>query len=121
MKRKDTSKSDLKPTKNDLCYEEDIEEIALMPASDEVDGTLLSSFSFSEDSSTFNRTTKNKTTVETPKINGESYSVNRYYKLRYSTAKMLNEIKAAHEDVNVYMNTIVDEAIRHYYSFLFSK
>lgn len=57
----------------------------------------------------------------TPKIEGEAYTVGRYYKLRYSTAKMLNEIKASHPDVNVYMNILVDEAIRHYYSFCFKK
>jgi hypothetical protein len=52
---------------------------------------------------------------------GESHTVNRFYKIRYSTAKMLNEIKASHPDVNVYMNSIVDEAIRHYHSFIFNK
>jgi hypothetical protein len=34
---------------------------------------------------------------------------------------MLNEIKAYHPDVNVYMNTLVDEAIRYYYPFGFKK
>jgi hypothetical protein len=68
-----------------------------------------------------NRKTKTEPNTVTPSIEGESYTVSRFYKLRYSTAKMLNEIKAAHPDVNVYMNTIVDEAIRYYYSFLFEK
>jgi hypothetical protein len=56
-----------------------------------------------------------------PPVDGEAHTVNRFYKIRYSTAKMLNEIKASHPDVNVYMNSIVDEAIRHYYSFVFKK
>lgn len=68
-----------------------------------------------------NRKTKTEPNSATPFIEGEAYTVNRFYKLRYSTAKMLNEIKAAHADVNVYMNTIVDEAIRYYYGFLFKK
>jgi hypothetical protein len=68
-----------------------------------------------------NRKTKTEPNTVTPSIEGESYTVSRFYKLRYSTAKMLNEIKAAHPDVNVYMNTIVDEAIRYYYGFLFEK
>lgn len=36
---------------------------------------------------------------------------------------MLNEIKASHPNVNVnvYMNTIVDEAIRYYYGGLFEE
>jgi hypothetical protein len=66
---------------------------------------------------------KNKTAANTatPSVDGETHTVNRFYKIRYSTAKMLNEIKASHPDVNVYMNSIVDEAIRHYYSFVFKK
>ncbi|MFL0248110.1 hypothetical protein [Candidatus Clostridium stratigraminis] len=67
------------------------------------------------------RKTKTEANIATPSIDGEAYTVNRFYKLRYSTAKMLNEIKAAHPDVNVYMNTIVDEAIRYYHGFLFEK
>lgn len=67
------------------------------------------------------RKTKTEANIATPSIDGEAYTVNRFYKLRYSTAKMLNEIKAAHPDVNVYMNTIVDEAIRYYHDFLFEK
>ena len=51
----------------------------------------------------------------TPPVDGEVFDINRTYKLRRSTAKMLNELKAAHPNVNVYMNTIVDSAIRHYY------
>jgi hypothetical protein len=68
-----------------------------------------------------NRKIKTEANTATPAIEGEAYTISRFYKLRYSTAKMLNEIKAAHPDVNVYMNTIVDEAIRYYYSFLFEK
>jgi hypothetical protein len=68
-----------------------------------------------------NRKIKMEANTATPAIRGEAYTISRFYKLRYSTAKMLNEIKAAHPDVNVYMNTIVDEAIRYYYEFLFEK
>lgn len=67
------------------------------------------------------RKIKTEANIATPAVDGEIYSIGRYYKLRYSTAKMLNEIKAAHSDVNVYMNTIVDDAIRHYYDCLFKK
>lgn len=67
------------------------------------------------------RKTKTEGNVATPTVDGEAFSVGRYYKLRYSTAKMLNEIKAGHKDVNVYMNSIVDEAIRWYYRHLFGE
>jgi hypothetical protein len=84
------------------------------------------SFTFNDakptaDALTDNRKIKTEPNIATPPIEGEPYTVGRYYKLRYSTAKMLNEIKASHPDVNVYMNTLVDEAIRHYYSFVFKK
>lgn len=55
----------------------------------------------------------------TPLVNGEAFDISRSYKIRRSTAKMLNELKAAHPDVNVYMNTIVDAALRHYYNYIF--
>jgi hypothetical protein len=35
--------------------------------------------------------------------------------------KKLNEIKAKHANVNVYLNTLVDEAISFYYEALFSR
>lgn len=111
--------------KDDLCYEENMEETSLAPFSTAPLGILVSSFNFTEDAVSpkenleDNRKTKTATVVATPSVEGEAYTIGRFYKLRYSTAKMLNEIKAAHPDVNVYMNTIVDEAIRYYYSFLF--
>jgi hypothetical protein len=102
-------------------------------------GKVLSSFNFAEapaapakgfkfytatkadNTLTDNRKIKTEANIATPRVEGETYSVGRYYKLRYSTAKMLNEIKASHHDVNVYMNTLVDEAIRYYYSSAFKK
>jgi hypothetical protein len=126
--------------------DEDIECIDLIEDEDEgfldgdvIQGTLISSFSFNESaaapvasvdfsSNTLepqtnalddNRKTKTEANTATPAIDGEPYTIGRYYKLRYSTAKMLNEIKASHPDVNVYMNSIVDEAIRYYYGDLF--
>lgn len=106
---------------------------------DEIQGTLISSFSFNESDASSassidfstntpkfqtdvledNRKAKTEANTATPVIDGEPYTIGRYYKLRYSTAKLLNEIKASHADVNVYMNTIVDEAIRYYHGVLF--
>jgi hypothetical protein len=89
-------------------------ETAAAPAS-------AASFNFNQevpaaDILTDNRKIKTEASIATPEVDDEGYTIGRYYKLRYSTAKMLNEIKASHPDVNVYMNTIVDEAIRFYYS-----
>jgi hypothetical protein len=54
----------------------------------------------------------------TPPIDGETFDVKRTYALRKSTIRKLNELKAAHPDVNVYLSTILDAAITHYYNFI---
>jgi hypothetical protein len=54
----------------------------------------------------------------TPPIDGEHFTLKRGYQLRPSTLRKLNELKAKHPDVNVYLNTILDAAIEHYYSFV---
>lgn len=57
----------------------------------------------------------------TPPINGENFTLKRGYQLRPSTLRKLNELKAKHPDVNVYLNTILDAAINHYYDYIFNK
>jgi hypothetical protein len=57
----------------------------------------------------------------TPAVAGEDFTLVRSYKLRPSTMRKLNEIKAKHSNVNVYLNTLVDEAISFYYDHLFSR
>lgn len=135
MKRKAMLQNDCFIGEVDAGIENNTEEISLSPVSDCPVGTTVSSFSFDRESIPSeasnvkqsaniiedNRKLKTEANVSTPPVDGETYTISRFYKLRYSTAKMLNEIKAAHPDVNVYMNTIVDEAIRHYYSYIFEK
>lgn len=55
---------------------------------------------------------------KTPPVDGEAFDMVRCYTLRRSTVRILSKIKAIHQDDNVYLNTIVDEAIRHYYEHL---
>lgn len=55
----------------------------------------------------------------TPAVDGEFYTIKRCYQFRKSTVRKLNEIRAKHPDVNVYLNTIIDEAILYYYDHLF--
>jgi hypothetical protein len=57
----------------------------------------------------------------TPPIDGESFSIKRGYQLRPSTLRKLNELKSKHPDVNVYLNTILDEAILHYYNYILNE
>ncbi|MFR1709718.1 MAG: hypothetical protein ACLSV2_12520 [Clostridium sp.] len=56
-----------------------------------------------------------------PPVMNEELDIQRSYKIRKSTARMLNEIKAIHPDVNIYMNIIVDAAIRNYHDFIFNR
>lgn len=121
----------------DLTSEEDYEHDGIC---EDISGTPVSSFSFTEENNSNellfqnnksvscpsnnnlldNRKLKTQATVITPDIDGEPLDTQRCYKIRNSTARMLNEIKAAHPDVNVYMNTIVDSALRHYYDYIFN-
>jgi hypothetical protein len=57
---------------------------------------------------------------QTPPIDGESFTIKRGYQFRKSTLKKLNELKANHPDINVYLNTIIDEAISYYYDYIFN-
>lgn len=57
----------------------------------------------------------------TPPVNGEYFDTRRSFSFRKSTVRMLNELKAAHPDINVYLNSIVDKAICHYYEYIFKE
>lgn len=68
-----------------------------------------------------NRTLKTSANGITPPVDGEYFDVSRTFKFRKSTIKMLNELKAAHPDINIYLSSIVDNALRHYYSYIFGE
>jgi hypothetical protein len=55
----------------------------------------------------------------TPPIEGEYFEMKRTFVFRRSTLRMLNKIKAEHPDENIYLSTIIDEALRHYYNHVF--
>ena len=57
----------------------------------------------------------------TPTVDGEFYSVKRCYQFRPSTLRKLNELKANNSDYNVYLNTIIDQAILFYYDHVFAE
>jgi hypothetical protein len=62
-----------------------------------------------------NRKLQTQPNVITPPVDGEYFEVNRTFKLRRSTIRMLNRLKAEHEDENTYLSSIVDDGIRHYF------
>jgi hypothetical protein len=80
-----------------------------------VAATKAAAFSFGKMS--FNASTRGAT----PAVDGEAYTIKRCYQYRSSTVRKLNELKANHSDVNVYLNTIIDEAISHYYEHVFHR
>lgn len=118
--------------KDDFTVEDDAELSIcnLVEGEPIIEGNILKSFSFedSEDNTTYNssddktifdqRTSKANPNGRTPPIDGEAFDMVRTYVLRRSTVRILSKIKAIHVDDNVYLNTIVDEAIRHYYDYL---
>ncbi|PRR79864.1 hypothetical protein [Clostridium vincentii] len=132
-------KNNLKIEKDDLGYEEPIDEVCFVDYV-EPTGEYISLFSIKDRTPTkdksesipkdivhlpsdntitvHNRLVKGTTKGMTPPIDGEYFNVKRGYSLRKSTAVMLNELKASHPDINVYMNSIADAAIRHYYNFI---
>lgn len=57
----------------------------------------------------------------TPPINGEPLNKKRSYLLRESTIRKINKLVACDPDVNVYVSTIVDKAINHYYEYIISQ
>ena len=68
-----------------------------------------------------NRTCRSKAFGVTPPVDGEYFEVKRTFVFRRSTVRMLNRLKAEHEDENVYLSSIVDEALRFYYGHVFEE
>ncbi|MBK1812013.1 hypothetical protein JHL18_15430 [Clostridium sp. YIM B02505] len=68
-----------------------------------------------------NRTLKSQPNGITPPIDGEAFTITRSFKFRVSTARLLNEIKAAHPDPNAYLSTIIDAAVKKYHEYIFKE
>ena len=56
----------------------------------------------------------------TPKINGEAFDVKRCYQFRASTIKKLNQLKGESDNINIYLNEIIDAAICFYHDSAFA-
>ena len=148
MKTKSKSNNNLL-SKDDRCYEEEVEEngICELP----VTGTPVAQFTFSDNlipkdepmlkfpmpSPSLNlqseptskniiapkddRTTKPYPYGITPPVDGEYLDTRRSFSFRKSTIRMLNELKAADPDINVYLNSIMDKALRYYHEYIFKE
>lgn len=127
---------------SDICYEEEFEEIGF-ETPDNIKGNLVQGFSFTDEPVNFvpaakapaekpkvekQKSKKNNPDVldmrklsvvngVTPPIDGEKLEYKRCYMLRFSTLKKLEQIKAMHPDI-VYVSSIVDMAINHYFDCL---
>lgn len=55
----------------------------------------------------------------TPKRDDEAFEIKRCYQFRPSTLKKLNILKVNSNDLNIYLNEIIDDAICYYYDAIF--
>lgn len=55
----------------------------------------------------------------TPPIDGEAFDIKRGYQFRASTIKKLNQLKGSSDNINIYLNEIIDAAICYYYDSMF--
>ena len=56
----------------------------------------------------------------TPPINGEKFDIKRSYQFRASTLKKLNQLKGDSNNINIYLNEIIDAAICFYHDSMFN-
>ena len=148
MKRK--TKTNNNPIqKDDLCYEEEMEENGLCELA--VIGTPVAQFSFVNNDPPKNepmikppilsleltepiKFTDNKVMEPkdnkptrsypnglTPPVDGEYFDTRRSFSFRKSTVRMIFELKAADPDINIYLNSIMDKALRHYHEYIFKE
>ena len=51
----------------------------------------------------------------------EEFSIRKSFSIRESTAQMLNELKFLHPNVNIRLNVLIDNAIRHYHEYIIDR
>lgn len=68
-----------------------------------------------------NRKGKKSANNISPSVENEPFKCKRCYQFRESTIRLLNEMKAKHPDVNVYLNKLIDDSIWYYYKNNFEK
>ena len=57
----------------------------------------------------------------TPSIDDEAFDIKRCYQFRSSTLKKLNQLKGESDNINIYLNEIIDAAICFYHDAVFNK
>ena len=132
-------------SKDDLCYEEPIDEICFtdyVPPSKDAVASFCFTDEAKEENAVFDKKKEEAQPVTkinfssphlqdnrhnpqangiTPPIDGEFFEVRRSYSFRKSTIIKLNQIKGTSPDYNIYMNTILDNAICFYYDHIMKK
>ena len=132
-------------SKDDLCYEEPIDEICFtdyVPPSKDAVASFCFTDEAKEENAVFDKKKEEAQPVTkinfssphlqdnrhnpqpngiTPPIDGEFFEVRRSYSFRKSTIIKLNQIKGTSSDYNIYMNTIIDSAICFYYNHVMKK
>ena len=105
----------------ELAFEEEDMEDGFI---DSLPGKTVATFTFDTAANVKevdNRRSSGKLFGVTPAVEGEDFLLMRTYKFRKSTLHKLNELKALSQDENIYLSTIVDEAIINYYKYIKEK
>ena len=133
-------------SKDDLAYEEPVDEVTLCDYVPSSDGIL---FTFENNQAPSNEPMLKGPALETspevpektaravelpdnkflksepngitPPVADEYFSLKRGFIFRRSTIRKLNELKSAHPNENVYLSSIVDTALCHYYDYIFKE
>ena len=132
-------------SKDDLCYEEPMDEICFtdyVPPSKDAVASFCFTDEAKEENAVFDKEKEEAQPVTkinfssphlqdnrhnpqpngiTHPIDGEFFEVRRSYSFRKSTIIKLNQIKGTSHDYNIYMNTILDNAICFYYDHIMKK
>ena len=116
-------------SKDDLCYEEPIDEICFtdyVPPSKDAIASFCFTDEAKEEKIVFDKKKEEaqpvtKINFTSPPIDGEFFEIRRFYSFRKFTLLELNQIKGTSSDYNIYMNTIIDSAICFYYGHVMKK
>ena len=142
MRKSKTNSKNISTDIPELCYDEEVEENGIcnhLPT-----GRAVAVFSFNNDTMPADkviikeqpvdiakpvtqldiidtRTLRPQAFGKTPSINGEAFERSRTFMFRISTIRVLNKIKAEDPDENIYLSSIIDNAILHYANYIINK
>lgn len=113
------SNSDSKDNKTNTCVES-VNDLSRISSQDNITKTN-DDINYKSKSMNLPNTQVQKVRGLTPSINGEAFDIKRCYQFRASTIKKLNQLKGESDNINIYLNEIIDAAICYYHDAVFNK